>query len=33
MFLKREGFNQARFRGDIVGIDKRFPLPGGYEAM
>ena len=29
MFLKREGFNQARFRRDIVGIDKKVPLAGG----
>ncbi|HQD41603.1 MAG TPA: aminotransferase class V-fold PLP-dependent enzyme, partial [Bacillota bacterium] len=29
MFLKREGFNHARFRRDIVGIDKKVPLAGG----
>jgi cysteine desulfurase/selenocysteine lyase len=29
MFFKREGFNQTRFRKDIVGIDKKVPLAGG----
>jgi selenocysteine lyase/cysteine desulfurase len=29
MLFSREGFNQARFRRDIVGINKKVPLAGG----
>ncbi len=29
MSFSKEGFNQIRFRGDIVGIDKKVPVCGG----